>query len=74
MITPRIKEIIERTTNEFDEAELIEVVEFYILRRKNKKVTIKLNDVFPPVYLRELNMLNQAFDTARDWLLKNPHD
>lgn len=67
-----IREIINRTPPEYDQQELIDVVEYYINIRKGVTVTIGVNPYNPPLeFIRQMNMLSEAFDTAKNWLLEN---
>ena len=62
----RIIRLTELTT-----AEMCYVVEEYIWIRKNQRVTINLTKVNNQFWiLNQLNLLNQAFDSACNWFFK----
>jgi hypothetical protein len=74
-----IQEIINRPPTEpIDEAEMIEVVEFYIKVRKDRDVKINLMKNIPPndmfmaqQYFNQLQLLISAYDHAVLWLKDN---
>ena len=65
----RIIRLTELTT-----AEMCYVVEEYICIRKNQRVTINLTKVNNQFWiLNQLNLLNQAFDSACNWFFKEKY-
>lgn len=71
MHPPHITEIIERTPFEYNQEELIDLVQYYIKYRKGVDVSIGIYADNLPYMINQINMLSSAFDYARNWLLEN---